>query len=102
MPQRYALCSLGELPPGSRKAFDAGGRRIVCFNIDGRIFAIDDACPHDGAPLSEGSLAGTTLTCPWHEAEFDVTCGKVLCSPAVENVRSHAVTVEGDQVSVEI
>lgn len=102
MPQRYPVCSLGDLPPGTGKAFDVGGRRLAFFNVAGRIFAIDDACPHDGGPLSEGALAGTTITCPWHEAEFDVSCGKVLCSPAVEDVRTYPVTVTGDAVEVEM
>jgi len=92
---------MSELPPGAGKAFTVGGRRLACFNVGGRIFAIDDACSHDGAPLSEGTLTGTTITCPWHEAEFDVTCGKVLCSPAVEDVRAYPVIVTGDRVEVE-
>ena len=96
------VCSLGDLPPGTGKAFAVGGRRIACFNVDGRIFAIDDACPHDGGPLSEGALAGTTITCPWHEAEFDVTCGKVLCSPAVEDVRTYPAIVTGDRIEVDV
>jgi len=102
MPQRYPVCSLRDLPPGTGKAFDVGGRRLAFFNVGGRIFAIDDACPHDGGPLSEGALTGTTITCPWHEAEFDVSCGKVLCSPAVEDVRTYPVAVNGDTVEVEI
>lgn len=101
MPQRHVLTTLGNLPPGTGKAFDIGGKRIACFNVGGRIFAIDDACPHDGAPLSEGALDGTTLTCPWHEAEFDVTCGKVLCPPAVENVATYPVFITGDSIEVE-
>jgi nitrite reductase/ring-hydroxylating ferredoxin subunit len=101
MPQRHVLTTLGNLPPGTGKAFDVGGKRIACFNAGGRIFAIDDACPHDGAPLSEGSLNGTTLTCPWHEAEFDVTCGKVLCAPAIEDVKTYPVFVTGDSIEVE-
>jgi len=86
---------------GTAKAFEVEGRRIACFNVGGRIFAMDDACPHDGAPLSEGALDGATITCPWHEAEFDVTCGKVLCPPAVENVKTYPVFLTGDSVEVE-
>ena len=101
MPQRHVITTLGNLPEGTGKAFEIGGRKIACFNVDGRIFAMDDACPHDGAPLSEGSLDGTTITCPWHEAEFDVTCGKVLCPPAVENVNTYPVFLTGDSIEVE-
>lgn len=76
--------------------------RLALFKVEGRIFAIDDVCPHDGAPLSEGTLDSTTIICPWHNAEFDVTCGKVLCPPAVEEVKSHPVFVSGDSIEVEL
>lgn len=101
MSQRHTVTTLGNLPAGTGKAFEVAGRKIACFNVGGRIFAIDDACPHDGAPLSEGSLDGTTITCPWHGAEFDVTCGKVLCPPAVENTNTYPVFVTGDSIEVE-
>ena len=102
MPQRHIVATIGEIPPGTGKAFTVATRRLALFNVDGRIFAIDGVCPHDGAPLSEGALDGTTVICPWHNAEFDVTCGKVLCPPAVEDVRSYPVFVNGDSVEVEL
>lgn len=102
MPERHVVTTLAMLPPGSCKAFTVATRRLAFFNIDGRVFAIDDGCPHDGGPLSEGMLDGTTIICPWHNAEFDVTCGKVLCPPAAEDVKSYPVFVTGDSVEVEL
>jgi 3-phenylpropionate/trans-cinnamate dioxygenase ferredoxin component len=102
MSQRHPVTTLDNLPPGAGKAFTVANRRIAFFNIDGRIFAIDDQCPHEGASLAEGTLDGTTVICPWHTAEFDVTCGKVLCPPAAENVRSYPVFVKGDAIEVEL
>jgi len=102
MPQRHVLASVREVPPGGGKAFTVAGRRIALFNVGGRIFAIDDTCTHDGASLAEGTLGGTTVVCPWHAAEFDVTTGEVLCPPASENVRSYPVFVNEDSVEIEI
>lgn len=102
MPQRHAVTTLGALPPGTGQAFTVAGRKLALFNVNGRIFAIDDTCPHDGASLAEGALDGTTITCPWHSAEFDVTCGKVLSPPAAENVGSYPVFLNGDSVEVEL
>src|SRR5258707_15319326 len=73
MPQRYVVTTLENLPPGSARAFTVATRKLAFFNVAGRVYAIDDVCPHDGAPLSEGTLEGATVTCPWHGAEFDVT-----------------------------
>jgi 3-phenylpropionate/trans-cinnamate dioxygenase ferredoxin component len=102
MSQRYLVTELKDLPPGTGKAFTIADRRIAFFNVDGRIFAIDDRCPHEGASLAEGTLDGTTVICPWHTAEFDVTCGKVLCPPAVEDVRSYPVFLNGEAIEVEL
>jgi nitrite reductase/ring-hydroxylating ferredoxin subunit len=102
MPQRHVVTTLDAVPPGSGKAFTVATRRLAFFNINGRIFAIDDVCPHEGALLSEGVLDGTTIICPWHNAEFDVTCGKVLCPPAVEDVKSYPVFVNNGSIEVEI
>ncbi len=102
MPQRHVVAPLASLPPGTGKAFTVGAKRLAFFNVDGRVFAIDDTCPHDKASLAEGELDGTTVICPWHAAEFDVTCGKVLCPPAVENVQSYPVFVNGDAIEVEL
>ncbi len=101
MPGRHAVTKISDLPLNEGRAFTVGGRRIALFNAGGRIFAIADTCPHAGASLAEGSLAGTTVTCPWHSAEFDVTCGKVLCPPAIEDVTSYRVILNGESVEVE-
>lgn len=102
MAQRHVVAQLAELPNGTGRAFTVAGRQVALFNVDGRIYAIGDACPHDGGPLSEGPLEGATVVCPWHGAEFDVTCGKVLCGPAVENVESFPAFVNGDTIEVEL
>jgi len=102
MSQRHPVAPLASLPPGTGKAFTVAGLNLAFFNVGGRVFAIDDLCPHRGASLAEGSLDGTTVVCPWHAAEFDVTCGKVLCPPAVEDVQSYPVFVDGDSIEVEL
>jgi 3-phenylpropionate/trans-cinnamate dioxygenase ferredoxin subunit len=102
MSQRHLVTTLDRLPPGTMKAFSVATHRIVLFNVDGRIYALEDRCTHEGAPLSEGMLDGTTIVCPWHNAEFDVACGKVLCRPAVENVQSYPVFLNGDQIEIDV
>lgn len=102
MPQRHTVTPLADLPPGTGKAFTVAGHELALFNADGRVFAIDNICPHDGAPLAEGSLEGTTITCPWHAAEFDLTSGKVLTPPAVEDIHSYPVFVNAGTIEVEL
>ena len=69
MSQRHTVGPLASLPPGTGKAFTVAGQKLAFFNVEGRIYAIDDRCPHDSASLAEGELDGTTIVCPWHAAQ---------------------------------
>ena len=60
------VAKVAEVPEGSGKLVEAGGKQIALFNAGGKFYAIDNACKHRGGPLAEGELDGTTMTCPWH------------------------------------
>jgi len=79
-----------------------GGKTLALFNVNGAFYAIDDTCTHRGGPLSEGSLAGSQVTCPWHGAQFDVTTGAVQRPPAPTGVAGYKVQVVGDEVQVDV
>ena len=91
-----------ELPQGEAKLVELEGHSIALFNIEGTYYAIDNICTHSGAPLVEGFVEGTQVECPWHGAQFDCRTGQVLTPPAVENVASYKVRVNGSDVEIEI
>src|SRR3712207_2171926 len=47
---------------------------LVVYN-KGRIFALDNRCPHMGFPLERGSVQDGIFTCHWHHARFDLASG---------------------------
>ncbi len=98
----YKVAEANDLAPGQGKAVEVGEQTIALFNVDGVLYAIGDTCTHRGGPLSEGSLEGTTVTCPWHGASFDVCTGKNLSPPAPQEVACYEVRVDGDDIQVEI
>jgi ferredoxin-NADP reductase/nitrite reductase/ring-hydroxylating ferredoxin subunit len=102
MGEAIRVASAAEIPPGSGKAVDTKGRRIAVFNVGGRYHAVDDACPHEGGPLSEGALDGKVVTCPWHGARFDVATGAVLGPPAEANIAAYPVRVSGADLVIEL
>ncbi len=102
MPNRIKVAETKEIPPGEAKQVMVGAKKIALFNVAGTFYAIEDACTHKGAPLSAGTVDGTTVTCPWHGAEFDLATGAPLSAPAVKGVPSYKVTIEGDEIRVEI
>lgn len=51
---------------------------VLVTRVNGRLHAIEDACPHSGWSLCEGRLDGHVVTCPGHGWEVDVRTGEVL------------------------
>ena len=86
---------------GHMLVVDVEGTAVNLADVDGHVFAFDDTCTHRGCSLAEGELDGTTVTCPCHGAQFDVTSGAVLGGPAELPVRSRLVQIQGDDVLVE-
>jgi nitrite reductase/ring-hydroxylating ferredoxin subunit len=91
-----------EVPPGNAKRVTVNNRTVGVFNVAGTFYAIEDVCTHRGGPLSEGTVQGTEVTCPWHGARFDLTTGAHLCPPAPRGVPAFKVQVVGDEVQVDV
>ena len=91
-----------EIAPGQGKMVELNGKKIAIFNVEGAFYAIDDTCTHRGGPLSEGAVSGTTVTCPWHGAQYDLKTGGVLTPPAPQGVANYKVAVEGGDISIEL
>lgn len=90
-----------DIPEGTGKTVEAGGRKIALFNVGGNFRAIDNACRHRAGPLGEGKLDGCNVVCPWHGWEYDVITGK---SADDENVRLECfgVKLAGDDILLEL
>ncbi|MGH7724419.1 MAG: Rieske (2Fe-2S) protein [Candidatus Eiseniibacteriota bacterium] len=82
---------LSDVPPGSVLLVG----NVAVFNVDGKLCATQNECTHRQGPLSEGELEGSTVTCPWHGSQFDVSTGAVLRGPATEPLKTYTVVVEG-------
>jgi 3-phenylpropionate/trans-cinnamate dioxygenase ferredoxin subunit len=100
------LCGVDELPAGHARRFEADGRHVAVVNLgeDGGIHAIDAVCSHEHAWLDEGDvdIAEGTIECPKHGSTFDVASGKALTLPAITPVATYPVTVDDDQIWIEV
>ncbi|MHB1561042.1 MAG: Rieske (2Fe-2S) protein [Isosphaeraceae bacterium] len=101
MPRFVKLATLDELPPGAAKEVEHEGRVYALFNVDGQISAIDGICPHQGGPLADGPVVGTTVTCPWHGWQFDIRSGKTPLGAKIKQ-EVFEVKVEGQDVLVAV
>ncbi|MCX7886099.1 MAG: non-heme iron oxygenase ferredoxin subunit [Verrucomicrobiae bacterium] len=101
MSEWIVAATTDELKPGEAKILTAGAREIALFNVDGKFYALDNACPHRGGPLGKGRLEDHEIVCPWHGWRFDVRSGVSPLFPTV-SVDRFEVKVEGNEVKVKV
>jgi nitrite reductase (NADH) small subunit/3-phenylpropionate/trans-cinnamate dioxygenase ferredoxin subunit len=97
------VAKVGEIPEGEGRPFEVGGRMIAVFHESGHYYAIEDSCPHQGAPLSDGLVFDKCVTCTWHGWRFSLEDGRWLDSPKGRiRVAWFPVRVEGDEIQVSV
>ena len=69
------VASLDDVPEGQGVGLGIGRKRIVLFNIEGELLAVEATCAQHGAPLNRGVIHEGNLQCPWHGVAFDVRRG---------------------------
>ena len=99
--QFQTVAQVSEVVEGQGFPVDVDGRPIALFLTDGEYFAIDDTCPHNGAPLCDGSVMGRELTCSWHGWRFSLESGKRLDNPRGK-VGTYPVRIVGDEVQIDL
>jgi nitrite reductase/ring-hydroxylating ferredoxin subunit len=74
--------------------------QIALFHVDGRVFAVDNRCPHEGYPLAMGKVSkDCVLTCNWHNWKFKLEDGS--CILGGDNVRSYPTRLQNGEVWVD-
>ena len=102
MEQLTTVTAVDDLGDRELAAFPVTGKRIAIAKAGDAFYAFGDTCTHQGCSLAQGELDGTTVTCPCHGSEFDVTTGEVLRGPAREPVQSYAVRIEDGLLRIEV
>ena len=96
------VARVSEVSVSQMKQFQLNGQDICVANIDGKFFAINNICSHEGGPLADGKLEGNEVECPWHQSKFDMTTGEVKSPPATEPQAVYEVKIEGDDIMVKL
>lgn len=95
-----AVAPVDRLERDGRAVARVDGRQILLLRTDKGLYACNNRCPHEGYPLSEGTLAeGCVLTCNWHNWKFDLAGGATLVGG--DALRRYPVKVEGGQVWID-
>jgi 3-phenylpropionate/trans-cinnamate dioxygenase ferredoxin subunit len=102
MSEFVRVAHVSEVPDPGRQLVEVDEQLVALFHVDGKFYALDDVCTHDGGPLAEGRLEDHTIACPRHGAKFDIRDGRALTMPATQPTVAHEVKVEGDEVFVRL
>ncbi len=89
---------------GKLVRIDADGKSIVVGMANGKLYAMDSVCSHEGGPLEDGSLEGYNLICPWHQGIFDIRNAKASPETSwVTDLKSYSVIADekSREISIE-
>lgn len=96
------VATLDQLRPGQVQSVEVQGHGLALFNLEGVCYALENGCPHRGAPLSSGIVQGDEVICPWHGARFKISTGASLTPISDDDVRCYATRIVGEEIEVEL
>ncbi|MFC6732105.1 Rieske (2Fe-2S) protein [Haladaptatus sp. DYSN1] len=94
------VASLSQLKDEGTQIVSHHGRSVALFYHEDQVYAVDNRCPHMGFPLSKGTVDEGVLTCHWHHARFELSCGDTF-DPWADDVQTFPVRVDGDDVLID-
>jgi nitrite reductase (NADH) small subunit len=95
-----AVGSVNDIPPRGARCVQTPQGKIGVYRVaDGRVFAMEDHCPHRGGPLSQGIVHGTSVTCPLHNWVISLETGSAQGADE-GSVKTIPVKVEGEQLYI--
>lgn len=114
----HRIGTVAELRSTGCRIVEVDGRRVGVVAVDDGFYAVQDRCPHMGAPMCAGTLGGTflaagahelvygrhdrVLRCPWHGWEFDLETGRSLLEPERVGLKTYRVSVRDGVVVLHV
>ncbi len=100
-PIEVCVGSLHNIPLGEGRAYRVGSETIAVFRQrNGKVFAIQNECPHRGGPLSEGILGAGSVICPFHAWKVNVETGECVSDPCT--LRTYPVRLDGESIYLKV
>jgi nitrite reductase (NADH) small subunit len=85
------VATIDRIAPGRAMSVVVAGEAVAVFNIDGHLYALDDACISCGTSLAIGLIEGTGVVCGGCDWRYDITSG---CVDGIPGLRSDTFEVE--------
>ncbi|HWH75828.1 MAG TPA: Rieske 2Fe-2S domain-containing protein, partial [Candidatus Binatus sp.] len=94
------VVALADIPEGGAKLARVNGEEMAVFKKDGKVFGVQNTCPHEGGQLSNGWLDAGEVVCPLHRYKFNLQSGVCSTDPKLK-IKVFKLVVQGDGVTVE-
>jgi nitrite reductase/ring-hydroxylating ferredoxin subunit len=78
-----------------------GGQALLLVRDGDRVFAVERACPHEGADLAKGRCADGRLHCPHHQASFALADGAVSPGWSFRPLRIYPIQIVDGDIYIE-
>lgn len=78
------------------------GVNLCLVRVDDKVYALNDVCTHEVAPLSDGFVEDGCIECPLHQGTFDLETGEARREPCVVDVQTYPVRITDGMVSVDV
>jgi nitrite reductase/ring-hydroxylating ferredoxin subunit len=96
------VVDLEGVPKGKQRCVNLGEASLIVCRVYDEVYVLQNHCPHLGKPLEGGRLQEYELSCPHHNAVFDIRDGKAVMGPSVWPARIYPCRVEDGKVYVQI
>ncbi len=99
--QKIVVGRVEDVPEGRGATVELlDGTELALYNVDGEFFAIENFCPHKGAPLADGRLCGHMVECDWHGWRFDLRTG--ACLNTASPIETYEVIIEDGWIKIRV
>lgn len=96
----HEVIALDELEDEEPTPVRVAGENIALVRVEDEVFALQDMCTHEVAPLSDGYVEDCTLECTLHQGVFDLRTGKALKEPCTVDVKTYPARVVAGTVEI--
>ncbi len=100
MSEWKTVANWDELPEKGGYSVKSNGDDIALFRVGEEVFALENYCPHQGFPLTDGWTDGKVVTCPWHGWRFNIENGECLLGGG--DAQRYETRVENGAVQIKI
>lgn len=95
------VAKISEVPNSGKKNVTVSAQELLLVNSRGTIYAVENECPHQGAPMNAALVKDDHISCPRHGYHFSLKDGSCKEHPEF-TLRTFKVELSGDDILVDI